>query len=627
MDMYDGEISNSYAVGAARGNSSVGGLIGYIADGSLSNSYATGSVADSGDHAGGLVGKIESGGSIAGANYYVDVDGTHGIGNGTCSGSCSASMRQTGVYIRDSLDEGRSSELNWDGNVWNDLDVSGYFPCLRDPNNVDQCLGGNKVTRRGFDNGEGTGSASDPFLVGNWASLACVGSSGVDANDQNCSARTDWTLNAHYRLLNNINITISTIRNLGGRRDGNDGDCVAYDGDSGGANAGDLEHDETCAGWTPIGSDTNNFTGTFDGNGFRITNLYINRPTTDYVGLFGNISGASAVIRNLGVEVQIVFGRSNVGGLVGQMDDRSSISNSYATGAVTGSENTVGGLVGQMDDRSSISNSYATGAVTGSENTVGGLVGQMDDRSSISNSYATGAVTGSENIVGGLVGGMTSGAGLSNSYAMGVVAGQGNNVGGLVGGVFNSNISVTKSYATGSVTGQGNNVGGLVGYMYGSYLDNSYATGSVTGSGGQIGGLVGYMKGNGSIDNSYATGGVMSGHNNVGGLVGSTRGSLSNSYATGSVAGSGANAGGLVGRMESGGSITGANYYVDTSATYGVGNGSCSGTCTQQTLEQIRDALDEATALSWDIGTWGSLSASSSFPCLKNMPSGVRTCN
>ena len=37
-------LSNSYAVGAARGNSSVGGLIGYIADGSLSNSYATGDV-------------------------------------------------------------------------------------------------------------------------------------------------------------------------------------------------------------------------------------------------------------------------------------------------------------------------------------------------------------------------------------------------------------------------------------------------------------------------------------------------------------------------------------------------------------------------------------------------------
>ena len=36
------------------------------------------------------------------------------------------------------------------------------------------------------------------------------------------------------------------------------------------------------------------------------------------------------------------------------------------------------------------------------------------------------------------------------------------------------------------------------------------------------------------------------------------------------MAGNGANAGGLVGRMESGGSITGANYYVDTSATMGV---------------------------------------------------------
>ena len=73
-----------------------------------------------------------------------------------------------------------ASALSWMANVWNDLGVSGYFPCLQDPNNPTQCLGGNRVTRAVAD-GEGAGTPDDPFLVGSWESLACVGRSG--AND------------------------------------------------------------------------------------------------------------------------------------------------------------------------------------------------------------------------------------------------------------------------------------------------------------------------------------------------------------------------------------------------------------------------------------------------------------
>ena len=47
---------------------------------SISNSYATGSVAASSCCGGGLVGGITSGNSITGKNYYVDMDGTNGIG-------------------------------------------------------------------------------------------------------------------------------------------------------------------------------------------------------------------------------------------------------------------------------------------------------------------------------------------------------------------------------------------------------------------------------------------------------------------------------------------------------------------------------------------------------------------
>ena len=98
------------------------------------------------------------------------------------------------------------------------------------------------------------------------------------------------------------------------------------------------------------------------------------------------------------------MGENYVGGLVGR-NSGGTISNSSATGAVTGT-NSVGGLVGYNEG--TISNSYATGAVIGTVY-VGGLVGYNEG--TISNSYATGAVTGTIR-VGGLVGGNLVGSGL-----------------------------------------------------------------------------------------------------------------------------------------------------------------------------------------------------------------------
>ena len=93
------------------------------------------------------------------------------------------------------------------------------------------------------------------------------------------------------------------------------------------------------------------------------------------------------------------MGDTNVGGLVGR-NFQGTVSNSYATGSVTGTGGNVGGLVG-YNYQSTVSGSYATGAVTGDGN-VGGLVGRNFE-GTVSNSYATGAVTGSSD-VGGLVG-------------------------------------------------------------------------------------------------------------------------------------------------------------------------------------------------------------------------------
>ncbi|NAS88752.1 hypothetical protein C4E24_03300, partial [ANME-1 cluster archaeon AG-394-G21] len=250
----------------------------------------------------------------------------------------------------------------------------------------------------------------------------------------------------------------------------NDIDCSGFD------YAGDNK------GFMPIGNKSNRFNGTFDGKGYKITNLYINRPSTNYVGLFG-FTGSGSEIKDVGLEEVDVHGNDEVGGLVGY--NGGPITNSYSSGSVTG-EGFVGGLVGA--NTGTITNSYSSGSVTGSSNCVGGLVGYNNGL--IANSYSSGSVTGSSNYVGGLVGGNDNGP-ITNSYSSGSVTGS-SDVGGLVGA---NTGPITNSYSSGSVTGKGF-VGGLVGGNTGP-IANSYwdtETSGQSSSGGGTGKTTAEMK-------------------------------------------------------------------------------------------------------------------------------------
>src|SRR5690554_3148336 len=147
-------------------------------------------------------------------------------------------------------------------------------------------------------------------------------------------------------------------------------------------------------GFSPIGDDSNGYSATFDGAGFVIDKLSINRPTEDNVALFGATS-ATAAIGQLGVTQSNITGGDVVGSLVG--DNQGEITQSYSTASVTGND-AIGGLVGS--NQGEITQSYTTGGVSGND-AVGGLVGA--NQGEISQSYATGAVTGVTD-TGGLVG-------------------------------------------------------------------------------------------------------------------------------------------------------------------------------------------------------------------------------
>ena len=224
---------------------------------------------------------------------------------------------------------------------------------------------------------------------------------------------------------------------------------VDLDFDTDGSGAVDAADDywNNGAGWAPIGQRPSSFTAIFDGNGHVIANLFIDRGSAEYVGLFGS-TGSSSAVRHVGVTGIDVTGDSSVGGLVGWSEG--DISASYASGSVTVSGNGVGGLAGW--NFGDVLASYANVDVEG-DYYVGGLVGV--NASVITASYADGSVsaTGSGE-VGGLVGWNLST--ISASYARGAVNG-GSNSGGLVG----SNAgTVTVSYWDTTTSGQSASAGG-----------------------------------------------------------------------------------------------------------------------------------------------------------------------
>ena len=132
----------------------------------------------------------------------------------------------------------------------------------------------------------GSGTSADPYLICNAAQLDSV----------------RHYLTSHFRLNNDIDIA--------------DGTFTLH----------------ATNGWEPIGTSGTPFTGTLHGGGHKITNLWISRSGTNYIGLFGLIQNAR--IDSLGVEISAtgISGFDYIGGVLGYCSSSSTISNCYATG-------------------------------------------------------------------------------------------------------------------------------------------------------------------------------------------------------------------------------------------------------------------------------------------------------
>lgn len=255
----------------------------------------------------------------------------------------------------------------------------------------------------------------------------------------------------------------------------------------------DNDIDLTGIEWTPIGTESRPYTGTFDGNNKTIRGLEINQSGTDNVGLIGYL-GSEGKVQNVVLANISVSGANYVGGIAGQTDG--TVENCSVNGTVTG-QNQTGGIVGR--NFSTISGCSAEGTVTGNIN-VGGISGLCVPNydtgtgsligSTIEGCHSTAAVSGISS-VGGVLGNLGNNSFLMACYSTGkvtVTSTDGSFVGGVVG--INSQGTVTGCYhATGEITSLGGGrIGGIVGENYigtvaACYWENNLSSGTGSNNG------------------------------------------------------------------------------------------------------------------------------------------------
>lgn len=379
-----------------------------------------------------------------------------------------------------------------------------------------------------------------------------------------------------YMLINNVN----DLQNMNTNLSGNYALSTTIDASAtSGWNAG--------AGFQPIST----YTGQFDGQNFTVQNLFINRPTTDDVGLFG-IASSTAVINNLNLTGLNVSGRTRTGGLIGT--NSGTINNAHVAGSVVGFGNQLGGFVGLnnttgiIDSSTSaanvssgtlnilniggfagqnsktITNSSSTGNLTFNNNAsqIGGFIGlNTGAATSLANVYSTGniiAANGTIVSVGGFIGFNTLGTidGAPNSSSATAACGGSHSICGLgalltsgsgsygttIGGFIGANTGNVSNISTDvDVQGTGN-VGGFIASINGGTISNNTSSGTVTAIGSNaltsFGGFTSVTAGGASITNSSSSGDVIiagTSKSMVGGFVGEHTATISNSFSTGNV--------------------------------------------------------------------------------------------
>lgn len=251
-------------------------------------------------------------------------------------------------------------------------------------------------------------------------------------------------------------------------------------------------------GWQPIGSVEFPFTGSYNGDGFTISNVEITNLVADAVnevGLFGVVDGGNLSNMNVASTNTGITGTQGTGILIGQLR-AGTVTRCHTSGFVSGDTRT-GGLIGDMES-GTVHQSSSSATVSPERSRAGGLIGIMSDAdrenpsstiSVLTESFATGDVTSGSARVGALVGSVNVDATVENSYATGSVTAP-NRASAIIGrldGVLTNtygtgNVTVTDEDASsdypGYVVGQLQDTGVLNGVYYDSNINLTYNGGS-----------------------------------------------------------------------------------------------------------------------------------------------------
>ena len=362
-----GGISSSYVNGTSEGVTNVGGFIGRN-NGSVLNSFSRTNASGS-TRVGGFIGLNNPAATIE--NSYSTGSSNLGFGGfiftnqaspanvqgcfwNTQTSGIAGSNGGTGINNSEMQNISTFTAASWD--FVSNWVISGVFnagfPYLNWMNATSSYSGG-------------SGTAGDPFVILTISDLVALSLS-----------ESDWASSF----------------------------VMASDIDASSTDDGDL-------GFSPIGTESTPFTGSFDGSGYTITDLYINRSSSN-IGLFGVVSGS---VSDVVIEDAQITGGLNTGGIVGHLMNGGTIENTgVVLGAISASGNNTGGLVGLNDGL--VSKSYSTGQVSGQTN-VGGAIGRNNGEITIS--FSTSNVNGNIRVAG-LVGLNTSSAVISETYSTGV---------------------------------------------------------------------------------------------------------------------------------------------------------------------------------------------------------------
>ena len=265
-------------------------------------------------------------------------------------------------------------------------------------------------------------------------------------------------------------------------------------------------------GWQPMNARVN-----FDGNGHTISNMWINRPNTDNVGLFGSFGGGS--ITNLHLINVEISGKGNVGGIIGiNGSNVLVIKNCSVQGSIASNYN-IGGIIGYFYNNSfcrvNMAECFFKGSITGNSR-IGGIVGMINNdfpqgNVNISNCETDCTIKASEGRIGGIVGSDKSSSGelarsaISNCYSLCTIESGGSD---YIGGIIGTNEA---SYLSYSITGcyshivaldGKSRVGGIIGDVSSEKLsvNDNYSTGMIQTTGNAYG-----ICGNGEgFDHCYA---------------------------------------------------------------------------------------------------------------------------